>query len=1045
MAWRDRMRRRGAVPNAAGAVATSTGATGAVQEAAAGRGPGVPADWDGGWRRTTPALLTVSRAPMSVSDGLAFRDGLAAWRDPSFDTGLAHALLPTAPTGLVRGIARPAVAHPTHSGGGPLLLRALRAPDADAAPDAGPWAGAGAPQPEAPPAAGAQATGRAQPGGSGARASGARASAKGAPLSAQAAPAVGAGTGTGRSSASPADERPGRSGGGPEAPSGAGATAGTPATLGRPPTQSAAVLGADALGPDADHVVQRAEAAAAAPAVAAVGAGRTPAPARLPLVRRITVVPGTSGEGAPEAATAARPVQRIATGAGPLPAAARRPGREAPAAGVRPGDLGEGAPADRAEATQTVVRTRPVGPSLTGARVPAAPRRRVPAVRPAVPPAPLGGPSPEAPVQRAADHAPPLGTPPTEVPAPAPSSDVAGPAPAPAMPVVQRQAETVLDRPGTSVRGADEAPVQRTADRPAAGASPSELPSPTVHLAQEAVTPAPAAPALRRQAETVADATVQRTAELPTLGEPAAELPTAPAPLGALPSPPTPGMPTVQHPTKTTTDTPMQRTADHPTPGTPPAELPTTPAPLGALPSPPTPGMPIVQHPTKTTTDTPVQRTAGRPTLGPPLIELPTTARPLGHGATVPARAGDTPSAATPPAPTLPVVQRQPEAPAAEGGPGRTARRPRAGLGAPLPAMPPTASPPAAPPTVRSRPVPVPAPVPGAGQHPASPPPSPAPTPPTTASPTSASPTSASPTTASPTSASRHGGRAGVPAPPAGARTSGPVPLVLAGRSGAPGRAPAAPHRSVQLLAARPLALGSGPDLGSATAPVMSARAASRPVVTARWAAPPSTAAPQHVQRAPGSPGPPPASASEPVRPSEPLRGPEALRTSGPGRSSGPLPVTALHAPPLVVRPSRATSSARPVPVVPLVRSRTPDPGGTSGDPPASPPLPVQRDSGSLRGTAPATTASGTAATTPRTTASRTTTSGTATTSADQRATASGRTDRTGGSPRDAGTQGGDLDVEDLARRLIDPVARLLRAELRRGRDRAGRTFDGLR
>ncbi|MEE1825482.1 hypothetical protein PUR61_25340 [Streptomyces sp. BE20] len=89
----------------------------------------------------------------------------------------------------------------------------------------------------------------------------------------------------------------------------------------------------------------------------------------------------------------------------------------------------------------------------------------------------------------------------------------------------------------------------------------------------------------------------------------------------------------------------------------------------------------------------------------------------------------------------------------------------------------------------------------------------------------------------------------------------------------------------------------------------------------------------------------------------------------------------------------------------------------------------MQRDTGSIRGTVPATTAPGT--TTPATT-----------TAADQRVTAS---DRTGGSPRHAGPQGGDLDLDDLARRLLDPVARLLRAELRRGRDRAGRTFDGRR
>jgi hypothetical protein len=36
-------------------------------------------------------------------------------------------------------------------------------------------------------------------------------------------------------------------------------------------------------------------------------------------------------------------------------------------------------------------------------------------------------------------------------------------------------------------------------------------------------------------------------------------------------------------------------------------------------------------------------------------------------------------------------------------------------------------------------------------------------------------------------------------------------------------------------------------------------------------------------------------------------------------------------------------------------------------------------------------------------------------------------------------------DLDDLARRLIEPVARLLRTELRRGRERAGRPHDGRR
>ncbi|WP_329576741.1 hypothetical protein OG500_04395 [Kitasatospora sp. NBC_01250] len=36
-------------------------------------------------------------------------------------------------------------------------------------------------------------------------------------------------------------------------------------------------------------------------------------------------------------------------------------------------------------------------------------------------------------------------------------------------------------------------------------------------------------------------------------------------------------------------------------------------------------------------------------------------------------------------------------------------------------------------------------------------------------------------------------------------------------------------------------------------------------------------------------------------------------------------------------------------------------------------------------------------------------------------------------------------ELDELARRLIEPVGRLLRAELRRGRERAGRPYDGHR
>ncbi|MEU4744392.1 hypothetical protein AB0G02_28580, partial [Actinosynnema sp. NPDC023658] len=47
-----------------------------------------------------------------------------------------------------------------------------------------------------------------------------------------------------------------------------------------------------------------------------------------------------------------------------------------------------------------------------------------------------------------------------------------------------------------------------------------------------------------------------------------------------------------------------------------------------------------------------------------------------------------------------------------------------------------------------------------------------------------------------------------------------------------------------------------------------------------------------------------------------------------------------------------------------------------------------------------------------------------------------------------AGERGDDgrplpaIDLDDLARRLLDPVGRLLRAELRQGRERTGRLHD---
>ncbi|MFC5880340.1 hypothetical protein ACFP74_22675, partial [Streptomyces virginiae] len=80
-----------------------------------------------------------------------------------------------------------------------------------------------------------------------------------------------------------------------------------------------------------------------------------------------------------------------------------------------------------------------------------------------------------------------------------------------------------------------------------------------------------------------------------------------------------------------------------------------------------------------------------------------------------------------------------------------------------------------------------------------------------------------------------------------------------------------------------------------------------------------------------------------------------------------------------------------------------------------APPPPVQRDTGRAGRTGTGTTAPAAAARRPE------------------------------GARENAPHGGGDLVVDDLARRLLDPVARLLRTELRRGRERAGRPFDGRR
>ncbi|MEU6811846.1 hypothetical protein ABZ920_23280 [Streptomyces sp. NPDC046831] len=150
-----------------------------------------------------------------------------------------------------------------------------------------------------------------------------------------------------------------------------------------------------------------------------------------------------------------------------------------------------------------------------------------------------------------------------------------------------------------------------------------------------------------------------------------------------------------------------------------------------------------------------------------------------------------------------------------------------------------------------------------------------------------------------------------------------------------------------------------------------------------------------------------------------------------------PLPVTAPQVPPLADRPSAATAPVGPVPVV---RPRTVAPGA---GPAAGSATPVQRevtDSAGAdllkgvpvkevpaRGRSRSSSASSSSSASPVSPASP---------------SASGKAAvRRPGPPQDDP----GLDLDDLARRLLDPVSRLLRTELRRGRERTGRPYDGRR
>ncbi|MFF8991539.1 hypothetical protein ACF09H_16660 [Streptomyces sp. NPDC014983] len=955
MGWWEGVRRRLAGP----ADTPSAAPSAPSGPAPAGASSSVPGDWDGGWRQVPPAALTVARAPLGVSDGIAFRSGLASWQNPAFDTGLGHGLLPSAPAGLVHGVTRPAVQRAGYEGGGPLLLRSLPAHGAEEAGDGG-----------------------------------------------GAAPASGSG---------PAQvQRVVRAGG-----QGAGEA------------------------PRSRAASERAE-----------PAGQVTGP-ELPVVRRVAVVPRTAA-------------------AGTTP---RTTGVEQAGAGV--------------------VRPRPLGTPLTVARrVATGPVRRVAALRPE----PGAGA-----VQRASAPArptgrAPLGAPLSELPPTASPSATDGPAPSvtaeaqppsgPALPVVRREAAAPASPTGVAAdtatgplppvvqRAAGTSAVQPTRPLPPvvkAGADPSDARATTGPLLPDvrrrADAPASvgadgpeAARAAAAEPRTTADPVlpvVQRAPdstgdELPAAGGPEtsrAAAADAPATAGPL-------LPGIRRPADasgtTGHDTPARPATDapeaSPAPGTPPTTGPALPVlQRQAEPSDSTPGG---VRPTPGAVVPVERRQAAAPGTEAPLLSparRPVDA-PGSAGGEFPATAPRSAAAAPTTGPVLPVVQRQADAsgqpgspivpaarpatgPAAAEGPapsrrtertGSSKARARGGLGAPLTSLPPTATP-RGPVETGGRPArphvqrgmarqgtdagPVPgstAPLLGAAGTAGSPGPTPVSPPaggPALATPLVTRPGARpdTPATDAPGVVQRATAAPGRTAPRGGSSAS---PVVLA-RAVATPRRPT-PTAALSLLSARPLAPRTRvpEDIPRAGAP---AAPAGPPVVAASWRRDPAPEA------QPATPRPPRVRQDPAARPGLPVVRPDApVQRAATGAA---LPLTEAQAPPLQASPAPPGAPAGlPVPVVRATRPAEPGPV-LSG---AVPVEVVQRDAKNAK--APAGGRPRSASAPPSFPAPATT--------ADRRQAA----------PQDPG-----VDLEDLARRLLDPLARLLRADMRRGRERAGRPYDGRR
>lgn len=1034
MAWRDRLRRRAAGPDTADRPrrterAGTGGPSGDGPDRSTPGAPGssVPVDWDGGWRGTAPPELTVARAPIGVSDGLAFRAGLAAWQNPSFDAGLGHALLPTAPTGLVRGVTPPAAPQPTRTGRGPLLLRALRPEGANGPGNGTPTAGtptAGAPTAGAP-TAGAPNAGSAD---AAARLPAARTpqvSRRTRPGARQAGPAPSAAqpSAVRPSAAQPSVAQRSRSDWGGSGTVGAGPgpepaatrpgdnstvakrrSADISRTRGITSTESPATL------VPSRPPVQRAVEPGTSPVVTPTdtGAGREPAPPHIPLVRRVSVVPGAAADGAvarsasggrasrapsaasePDSGRASRPsagsgsrtpsgraVQRTATGT-----TGSRPARED---GQR-----EASRAPGAEVSREAVRLRPVGPSPTVARRTAGPVRRLPALRPTTVPAPGNGPGPES---------------------PGPDTTTTAPAGSGARPAAPTQ------------RTVSPGPAPRTAARAPLGAPLSELPPTSSPLAADATAvppalstgsaPGPALPVVQRRSEG-------------TAGTPA---PYAGGSKGTVP--------VVPDGTANRADAPGRASGRRSTArargglGAPLSELPPSAGPAGStvsgaraprtVPGPDVQRAPVRQDrssgptPALPTTDRDRTRTEDAPRASP-------LAAPL-------AQAGGGSDA-----PLLSARDVQPRLTPSTGA-SDVQRRLAVGsstAGTALPVPTDHADGPAGPLVTPSRAA--------APSHPAG------------EGPTGTTGTGRSAGTTSAT------GTAGT----AGARTTstgGPRPFAVT-RVGTHS-APTAPRtRTLSLLAARPLRLNTRAPEDVAT-PAAS-RSGGSPVVAARWPGTPAPhrsgpaqhssgpfsvapAAPQVQRSAAGHPGPGPVGrgvggtgtqGSVPrvpvVRPAPPLRGTTGEASPGGGVPVRRLPVTAPQAQALAGRPPVTPAPAHATRTVPVVRPRTVPPGpapAAGGTGRAAPP--VQRDvTGAGEGAGDVSVPKGVPARA----------------EPEQRSAATPAAPGRGAAGHAGTPQGSGAELDELARRLLDPMARLLRTELRRGRDRTGRPYDGRR